>query len=116
MLVAIHCSSIPAQGSLVRCRRENYGQTGQMDGHAMNHETILAVLSESRDDAKSLKEIALAMELEMTSYADWIRVERRLSSSLRALVRWGSWTRSAGREKKGTGSGIKPTGRPSRRT
>jgi hypothetical protein len=41
----------------------------------------------SRDDAKSLKEIALAMELEMASYADWIRVERRLSSSLRPLAR-----------------------------
>ncbi len=30
-----------------------------------------------------------AMELETASYADWIRVERRLSSSLRALARWG---------------------------
>ena len=29
------------------------------------------------------------MELEMASYVDWIRVERRLSSSLRALARWG---------------------------
>ena len=29
------------------------------------------------------------MELEMASYVDWIRVERRLSSSLRALGRWG---------------------------
>ena len=67
----------------------NYGQTGQMVGDAMNQEDILAVLPESRDDAKSLKEIALAMELEMASYADWIRVERRLSSSLRALARWG---------------------------
>ncbi len=55
----------------------------------MNQEDILDVLPESRDDAKSLKEIALAMELEMASYADWIRVERRLSSSLRALARWG---------------------------
>ena len=50
---------------------------------------ILAVLPESRDEAKSLKEIAQDMELEMASYADWIRVERRLSSSLRALARWG---------------------------
>jgi len=41
------------------------------------------------DFARPLKEIALAMELEMASYADWIRVERRLSSSLRALARWG---------------------------
>jgi hypothetical protein len=60
-----------------------------MEGNATNQEDILAVLPESRDDAKSLKEIALAMELEMASYADWIRVERRLSSSLRALARWG---------------------------
>ena len=29
------------------------------------------------------------MKLEMVSYADWIRIERRLSSSLRALARWG---------------------------
>jgi predicted transcriptional regulator len=55
----------------------------------MNQEDILAVLPESRDEAKSLKEIASDMELEMAFYADWIRVERRLSSSLRALARWG---------------------------
>ena len=29
------------------------------------------------------------MKLEMASYAAWIRIERRLSSSLRALARWG---------------------------
>jgi len=55
----------------------------------MNQEDILAVLPESRDEAKSLKEIAQDMELEMATYADWIRVERRLSSSLRTLARWG---------------------------
>ena len=55
----------------------------------MNQEDILAVLPDSRDEAKSLKEIAQDMELEMASYADWIRIERRLSSSLRALARWG---------------------------
>ena len=36
----------------------------------MNQEDILAVLPESRDEAKSLKEIAQDMELEMASYAD----------------------------------------------
>lgn len=60
-----------------------------MEGDALNHEAILAVLPESKDEAKSLKEIAQDMELEMASYADWIRIERRLSSSLRALARWG---------------------------
>ncbi len=29
------------------------------------------------------------MDLDITTYVDWIRVERRLSSSLRALARWG---------------------------
>jgi hypothetical protein len=29
------------------------------------------------------------MYLDITAYVDWIRVERRLSSSLRALARWG---------------------------
>jgi hypothetical protein len=38
---------------------------------------------------KTLKEIALAMEPDMASYADWIRTERQLSSSLRAPARWG---------------------------
>jgi len=55
----------------------------------MNHEAILAVLPDSRDDAKSLKEIAQAMGFEISSYIDWIRIERRLSSSLRSLARWG---------------------------
>jgi predicted transcriptional regulator len=62
-----------------------------MEGDVVNQEDILAVLPDSRDDAKSLKEIAqdMEMEMEMASYANWIRVERRLSSSLRALARWG---------------------------
>ena len=68
----------------------------------MNQEDILAILPESRDEAKSLKEIVLAMELEMASYADWIRVERRLSSSLRALARWGF--RRSGEKAKRRGS------------
>ena len=55
----------------------------------MNHDTILAVLPDNKDDAKSLKEIANEMNLDITSYVDWVRVERRLSSSLRALTRWG---------------------------
>ena len=55
----------------------------------MNHDTILAVLPDSKDDTKSLKEIANEMGLPINSYIDWIRVERRLSSSLRALARWG---------------------------
>ena len=55
----------------------------------MNQAAILAVLPDSKDDAKSLKEIANEIGLDITSYVNWIRVERRLSSSLRALARWG---------------------------
>jgi predicted transcriptional regulator len=55
----------------------------------MNQDTILAVLPDSKDDAKSLKDIANEMGLDITTYVDWIRAERRLSSSLRALARWG---------------------------
>ena len=56
----------------------------------MNQEAVLAVLPDSKDKAKSLKEIANEIGLDITSYVNWIRVERRLSSSLRALAR-GGW-------------------------
>jgi hypothetical protein len=55
----------------------------------MKHEAILAALPDSREEARSLKEIAQAMDLDISSYVDWIRAERRLASSLRALIRWG---------------------------
>ena len=65
----------------------------------MNHEAILVVLPDSKDDALSLKEIAQALGLEMNSYVDWIRAERRLSNSLRSLARWG-WVACDRRQKK----------------
>ena len=43
----------------------------------MNQEAILAVLPDSKDDAKSLKEIAKEVGLDITPYVDWIRIERR---------------------------------------
>ena len=55
----------------------------------MNSEAVLAVLPNNKEDAKSLKEIAQAIGLDITSYVDWIRAERRLASSLRALIKWG---------------------------
>jgi len=77
----------------------------------MNHDTILAVLPDSKDDALSLKEIARALGLEMNSYVDWVRAERRLASSLRALARWGWVTSDRRQKKRDIGSGIMPTGR-----
>ena len=55
----------------------------------MNQEKILAVLSHSEAEAKSLREIAQTMELETSSYASWIQAERGLSSTLRKLIKWG---------------------------
>ena len=80
----------------------------------MNQEDILAVLPESRDEAKSLKEIAQDMELEMASYADWIRIERRLSSSLRALARWGYVDQERRQREEGHKFWYNATGRPGR--
>ena len=37
----------------------------------MNHEEVLAVLPDSKEDAKSIKEISQAMGLEISSYVDW---------------------------------------------
>jgi hypothetical protein len=69
--------------------KRDYHRIGHVEGDAMNQDAILAVLCDSKDDAKSLKEIALEMGLDISSYVDWVRVERRLSSSLRSLTRWG---------------------------
>ena len=55
----------------------------------VNHEAVLAVLPDSKEEAISLKEIALAMGLEISSYTDWNRAERSLARSLRALAKWG---------------------------
>ncbi len=55
----------------------------------MNPEAVLAVLPDSKEEAKSLKEIALAMGLEISTHTDWIRAERSLASVLRTLIKWG---------------------------
>jgi hypothetical protein len=55
----------------------------------MNQEEIMAVLSHSEAEAKSLREIAQIIGLETSSYASWIKAERGLSSILRKLIKWG---------------------------
>jgi transcription initiation factor IIE alpha subunit len=55
----------------------------------MNHEEVLAVLPDNREEAVSIKEIAKAMGLEISSYVDWVRAERRLVRALGALKKWG---------------------------
>jgi predicted transcriptional regulator len=55
----------------------------------MSHEVVLAALPNNKEEARSLKEIAEAIGLEISTHADWVRAERRLTKSLRALIKWG---------------------------
>jgi hypothetical protein len=72
--------------------------SGRSRRGAMNHEEVLAVLPDSKEEAKSIKEIAMAMGLEISSYVDWVRAERRLVRALGALIRWG-WVACDERQK-----------------
>jgi len=55
----------------------------------MNSDLILKVLSNSKDDAKSMREIAQAMGLDISSHASWVRTQNTLSRVLRVLCKWG---------------------------
>ena len=55
----------------------------------MNHEAILTVLPDSKEEAMSLRQIAQAMGLKISSYTDQISVQRRLARSLRTLIKRG---------------------------
>ncbi|VVB64496.1 Uncharacterised protein [uncultured archaeon] len=57
----------------------------------MNHEEVLAVLLDSKEEAKSIKEIAQAMGLEISSYVEWVRADRRLAGTLGMLRRPSRW-------------------------
>ena len=64
----------------------------------MNHDEVLAVLSDSKRRPNPLKEIAQATGLEISSLCGWVRAERRLVSALGALVKWG-WVACDERQK-----------------
>jgi predicted transcriptional regulator len=55
----------------------------------MNHGMVLAALPNREEEAISMKEIAQAIGLEISTHTNWIRAERRLARSLGALIRWG---------------------------
>ncbi len=55
----------------------------------MNPEDVLAVLPDSKDKAISMKEIALALGLDISSYTAMTKTKRQLSRTLRALIKWG---------------------------
>jgi hypothetical protein len=55
----------------------------------MDPEAVLAVLPHSKEEAKSLKEIAREMDLKISSHNDWIRTQRTLARVLRVLIKGG---------------------------
>jgi hypothetical protein len=55
----------------------------------MNYEPILAVLPDSKEDDKSMKEIVQEMGLDISSHTSWIREQRTLARILRILIKWG---------------------------
>ena len=63
----------------------------------MNHEAVLAILPDSESEAKSLKEIAEALGIDITRYADRIRISRNLARVLRILIKRG-WVAYARRQ------------------
>jgi hypothetical protein len=59
----------------------------------------LAVLPNSEEEALSMKEIAQAIGLEISTYTDWLRAERRLARVLRIQIKWG-WVACDRRQRK----------------
>jgi hypothetical protein len=55
----------------------------------MNTDAVLAVLPDSKEEAKSLREIAIAIGLDISLRTNRIRTEQKLAKILRALVKWG---------------------------
>ena len=55
----------------------------------MNPEAVLAVLPDSKEDALTLGDIALALSLDTSSYTAMGRTKRQLSRALRSLMKWG---------------------------
>ena len=67
----------------------------------MSHETVLAALPNTKEEARSLKDIAEAIGLATSTHTDWIRAERRLARSLRSLIKWGWVSRDSRQSEKG---------------
>jgi hypothetical protein len=65
----------------------------------INHEVVLAVLPSSKEEALSIKEIAEAIGLDITTHTDWFRAERVLARVLRIQIKWG-WVACDRRKKK----------------
>jgi DNA-binding IclR family transcriptional regulator len=82
----------------------------------LNQEEVLAVLPGSKEEAKSIKEIAQAMGIEITTHMDWVRTRAAVVRALGALVRWGWVACDERRGKRATKFGTISTGRRSWRS
>jgi hypothetical protein len=54
----------------------------------LNQDMVLVILNNSPETAKSAREIAQDLGLDISSYVNWIRAERGLCRALRKLVKW----------------------------
>lgn len=54
----------------------------------MNFDLVLEVLPNSKEDAKSTREIAQAMGLDVSSHTNWIRTQSTFARVLRILIKW----------------------------
>jgi hypothetical protein len=64
----------------------------------MDHDDVLAILSDRREDTNSIKKIAQETGLEISSYVDWVRAERQLVKALGAQIKLG-WVACDERQK-----------------
>jgi predicted transcriptional regulator len=64
----------------------------------VNHEAVLAVLTDSKEEALSMREIAQTLGLDISTYTNRIRTRRSLARVLRALIKWG-WVESDKRQR-----------------
>jgi hypothetical protein len=65
----------------------------------LKQEEVLAVLPDSKEKAVSIKEIAQAIGIEITTHMDWVRT-RAVVRALGALIRWG-WVACDERQREG---------------
>ncbi len=55
----------------------------------MDPEAVLAVLPDNKDEAMSMKEIAVVLGLDISSYTAMAKTKRKLSRTLRVLIKRG---------------------------
>ena len=55
----------------------------------MSHEVVLAALPNTKEEARSLKDIAQSIGLEIATHADWIRAEKEAGEIIEIFDKMG---------------------------